>query len=161
MTFAIGKRQKENKNGFTFIELLVVILIISIMSIAVSPLLYNLFLQTKLKTEVSKLISIINYLRSTAITNQSNCSLILDITDNCYWMNHFLQGEVYYLNKGIFIKGITTAEGEKFQGPYEIIFNPDGTISEKVSISLQNEKGESYRVEISKVTGMAKAKKWE
>ena len=80
------RNRKTAITGFTLIELMVVMLLISIMLAVAIPRFDGSFLQNPIKKVSRKLISTVRLLRSTAVQTQKQHSLVIDLDNQRFYM---------------------------------------------------------------------------
>jgi prepilin-type N-terminal cleavage/methylation domain-containing protein len=102
----------KNKSGFTLIELMVVMLLISIMLAVAIPRFEGGFLQNPIKKFSRKIISTVRMLRSAAIQTQKQHTLIIDITNQ----------RLYVVNEAMDPHSSSSASEKAFKLPDSIEF---------------------------------------
>jgi general secretion pathway protein H len=76
--FPIGNRQSAIINGFTLVEILLVVVIILIATAVAVPVFRGTFQSTQMKDAVRSTVRLTRYARSLAILRQSDCTLHFD-----------------------------------------------------------------------------------
>ncbi|MBP7652262.1 prepilin-type N-terminal cleavage/methylation domain-containing protein [Candidatus Dependentiae bacterium] len=130
-------------NGFTLIELTIVIIIIGVIASITPVIITNYLTDQDLEIETSKLISSINYLQQIS-SNGDNSKINFNTINQSYTIFSNNNSETVYLSKNVFF----------YQTPAYIKFDKKG-ISENISgdtIILSNTKKKSYII-IKKITG--------
>lgn len=139
----------ENSKGFTLLELIMVICIISIVSCVVI-LNGNVLSNHKEKKELKELINDLNYTRNNAII-ESKKYILTFIPNKNYYLIHKVENKEIIVKKKEFTNGIkilkTSLKGDK------IIFNSTGAPSNAGTINLENSKGEEIEITIGVATG--------
>jgi prepilin-type N-terminal cleavage/methylation domain-containing protein len=88
MRYDMGRQRAgsiHSITGFTLIEMMVVMLLISIILAVAIPRFDSGFMQDSRKTTTRRIIQIIKGLRSKAIGEQKTYSLVLDLSNDRYW----------------------------------------------------------------------------
>jgi prepilin-type N-terminal cleavage/methylation domain-containing protein len=80
-----GASARQKSNGFTLIEMMVVMLLTAIILAVAIPRFDSGFLQDSRKTATRRMIQTTQGLRSKAIGTQTVCSLVLDLSNDSYW----------------------------------------------------------------------------
>ncbi|MFC1823017.1 Tfp pilus assembly protein FimT/FimU [Thermodesulfobacteriota bacterium] len=78
----------SRRNGFTLIEVTVVLFLIGLVFFTAMPKVGNFFFQTDLKRVVRSLKATVHFLRSKSITTHKNTVLHFDLAKNSYWGNY-------------------------------------------------------------------------
>jgi len=124
-----------NKEGFTLLELIVVIFIVSLIMAIVMPSFYGIGEGT-LKSEAKKLASLLRHLNDSAITRKDTFLLTLNLdakTLNWETLEGKKGSERF---KGIF-KVSTTSKGDVLKGEVILSFSPMG-LQENLTITLRD-----------------------
>jgi general secretion pathway protein H len=156
------------KNGFTMIELLVVLVIISLASAFVFPRLTAPMGNLTLKTATKKIAASLRFARSQAVSEKitrvgafdfDNKRLIV-FTGN---ENHFageddmVSGEqsdiIYDFPEGIFLKKAAAGADEVNTGIFNIVFFPNGS-SSGGEVVLSNISGKRFGIRVDFITGI-------
>jgi len=140
--------RKINKEGFTFIELILVAVIIGIIIALSTPLFRTTFNTLQLESLSSNLAKFIRYSQERAIVERLRYRLVFNDSQHKYWLEvekdplngagEFQRlksrwGKVHSVPEGIFLE----------TGKKKINFYPDGKTS-KNTIYLSNKKGTTY-----------------
>lgn len=159
MTSLTGKSppRKRNEEGFTFIELMLVAIIIGIIISISTPLFRTTFNTIQLENLSSNLAKLIRYSRERAIVERLRYRLVFNDSRKKYWLEVEKEplnstgefdrlksrwGKVHSIPEGI------SLEAEKKQ----INFYPDGRVSE-ITLYLTNEKGITYTLITERTLG--------
>jgi prepilin-type N-terminal cleavage/methylation domain-containing protein len=153
MTLQTGKKYQSNA-GFTLIELVFVILIISILVALSTPLFKRTFTNLELKNTSFNIAKIISYAREMAIIKRANYRVNFDPEKGKTWITRLdttaeegppaykriggRYGRVFSLPGGVMIE----AETE------EITFYPDGRASLKGEIKITDESRRGYLLHV-------------
>jgi general secretion pathway protein H len=143
--------KKKRPSGFTLIELIIVIFIISLLSAVVLPSFYQLGADS-LKTDAKKLASILRYLNDSAIYSKQTFTLKFDLSDRSLTWNG-PDGD-----KAEKFKDLTglnlPSKGSVKEGQVTVIFSPLG-LRENLDIILNNGNKE-LRVIFNSLSGRVK-----
>ena len=124
------RRIKKSLTGFTLIELVLVILLVSVIAALSTPLFRRTFSDLELKGASFTMAKLINYARQTAIIEKANYKLNLDFAEGKFWITKrdSAAGEAEY-------KGIGSRYGKVFSLPGGVRFaDADGNFNEKSEI---------------------------
>ncbi|MCK4462842.1 MAG: prepilin-type N-terminal cleavage/methylation domain-containing protein [Candidatus Omnitrophica bacterium] len=167
MILRIGSRNQRNKylTGFTLIELVLVILLISILVALSTPLFRRTFSDLELRNTAFNITKLINYAQEMAIIERTNYKLNFDFKKGKYHLTYLVATEdtpVYEKIEGRHGKTFLVPRGLTLEGKKdEIIFYPDGR-SDKVKLNLIDKNGKGYllrvkgfgrHVEMEEITG--------
>lgn len=122
--------KKVSVRGFTFIELLCVVIIISIATTVSLPRINNYLNNLELNSFSRDLQAVINYLCQRAVVERKIIYLDIDDDNKQYWAYDL--GGSNVLKKCRIPAGIKVASGQK-----QIMFYPDGAV-DKINIKLIN-----------------------
>ena len=176
----------RRKEGFTFLELVVVITIMGIMMAVTLPRFSSTFSKATLGGTARGLAGTMAYVRSTAVKDGRSYFLNIDLDNHEYWITYFneeadlslidyeeldiLDEEIYTelrdtfvartkLQKKIEFAQVVLGDGEGISdGVVQIEFRPDGTADETV-IHLMNPKERFYTVYLEHYNAQARAYK--
>lgn len=175
-----GNSQRiDLRQGFTLIELIVIMVIIGIMTVLALPYFSGLFYETKLSSTVQDIVKTFSYAHYRAVNEGLNCYVSFDLDKRRYWLSEekrsgnayedeeekgkelFKVGNVRYLTSGIGISAIVTAGGMRATGGQQrIIFRPDGTSGESL-LYLKDKKGNIYTILLVGTTSQVKTFDYE
>jgi len=148
------------KKGFTFIELLLVIIILGVLTLVSAPSLKNSFNDFKLNNSTKEIALLIRQLQAKAV-NQSEVyrlqidkgrGVLLPLEKKNNQWQPLIQGKI----KQVFLPqamNLSTLPENK----ENIFFYPDGSI-DKVDIVLENEAGKKTILTFEDITGNVKIK---
>jgi prepilin-type N-terminal cleavage/methylation domain-containing protein len=149
---------RPGKSGFTLIELMVVMLLISIVMAVAIPKFMGGALQDPVKKVSRWINNTARTLRVTAVKQQKQHTLVVDLSDNRFWavtedMNEeaLMQAreKAFSLPKPIRIAAVLFPDNERINsGTAEIHFYPGG-YSDRVLIDMENDDSQrfSYLIE--------------
>ncbi|MBI2883506.1 MAG: GspH/FimT family pseudopilin [Candidatus Methylomirabilis oxyfera] len=171
----------SRKAGFTLLELVVVLFILTLVTALIAPAFSRSFGQAQLKAATRDLAALCRFARTQAITSQDVLEVVLDRQTNSYWMrgsdwiagrlsgtNQVLpaqdpaqpiqnpQVRVRFLPAGVSLKSVVIDTGplrEDERGA--IVFFPQGS-STGGSINLSDEKGRGYRIVVDPSVGLVR-----
>jgi general secretion pathway protein H len=165
--------------GFTLLELIVVLVIISLMTALVTPRLVGSLTKMNLKTSAQKISSFLRYARSQAVSEQTVYHAVFDFEKNSIYIKNekpqgdedtFFKAEIesaetdnskskrsgtqsYILPEGVVIKKAIIANEEIDSGLFNIVFYPAGSSSGGIVV-LMDEKERRYQINIDFITGI-------
>jgi general secretion pathway protein H len=165
--------------GFTLIELIVVLVIISLMTALVTPRLIGSLTKMNLKTSAQKISSFLRYARSQAVSEQTVYHAVFDFENNSMYIKNekppdeqdtYFKAEIesaetdnsksgrsgiqsYIFPEGVVIKKAIIANEEIDSGSFNIIFYPAGSSSGGIVV-LMDEKERRYQINIDFITGI-------
>ena len=142
---------RAGQNGFTLLELIVVIFIVSLLAAAVFPSFSGLG-EKRLKSEAKKTASLLRYLNDSAIYTKETYPLKFDIREGLLsWKGP--EGEKS--EKLSTLSGVSlTSAGEVKEGQVIVFFGPSG-VQENLGIFLRD-KEEGLKVTLNPVSGRVK-----
>ena len=85
---------KEEDNGFTLLELILVLLLMGLIAGFTLPFVASTLDRLKLQSEVRKIASALQFTRSEAISKKNLFTFNIDIDENKYWLGMPKQDEV-------------------------------------------------------------------
>lgn len=131
--------------GFTIVELMVVISVITLLSLITIPILASYQKTTKLRSEARILATDLRLAQQLAITEQNIYNLSVDTVNNKYQIvnqNTSTVVKTFNFSKEVTISAVATLTGNTVK------FNPTGAVLEVGSITLTNTKGQTVTVGI-------------
>lgn len=139
--------------GFTLIELMVVMLLISIILAVAIPRFDSGFLQNSRRITTRRIIDTIKSLRSKSIGEQKTCALVLNLSDDQYWTVDASMDELSMaqaaekalkLPDDIHFSAVAFPNQEQIRsGKVEIQFHPQG-YSDHVLIHMQTDDAQRF-----------------
>ncbi|MHB8908686.1 MAG: GspH/FimT family pseudopilin [Syntrophales bacterium] len=170
----------RNRRGFTLLELIVVLVIISLMSALVVPRLMGPMSNLDLKTAAQKISASLRYVRSRAASEKRTYVALFDFDKNRLVIVNppLLKGDfqgnnredrapieppenekegpdgskTYHLPDGVKLAKGVSREGAVTAGLFRISFFPSGG-SSGGEITLANERGKLYKIMVDFITG--------
>lgn len=150
--------------GFTFIELVIILFILSFSLLIVLPNFKSIFSGTHLSSSARRIAGEVSWLYHEAGFSGRKCRLNFDVNGNKYWSSaETLQGEetldadfagVKMLLPGVSFEDIVTETKKIEEGTAHIDFSPFGLV-EPVIIHLVNSDGEKLSITVNCFTGRA------
>lgn len=146
----------KNTEGYTLIELIVVIILLGLIFSITAPQFRDAVLTDNLKSATRVLIGKINALRADAIQNQENCLLFFDLDENMYWYgfdnmteegrDSFREKNATYLPAGVRITDVSfTGKDKVIAGEAVIRFSKKG-YAQQTAIHLESEDGREFTI---------------
>lgn len=164
----------QSRWGFTLLELLVVLVIISLMSALVAPKITGTMVNLKLKTVSKKVSAALRYARSNAASEKRTYAAAFDFDNNrlSIFTSPIDAGEndkesakderewapgpkVYDFPNGIRMEKGVAGNEEVDSGLFQILFFPNGSSSGGDMI-LANDRGRWYKISVDFVTGVVR-----
>lgn len=160
--------------GFTLLELLVVLVIISLMSALLVPNMAGSLSSMDLKTAAKKTSAALRYAQSRAVSEKTTCAVCFDFNKRALFiltvakspndtgMEHSggdtakpKKQKTYFLPDGIRLEKGVSSTGEMDSGLFRIYFFPAGG-SSGGEVILTNDRGKQYSVSVDFITGVVK-----
>ena len=142
MIFQIGNRRPRNNTGFTLIELVLVILLISILTALSTPLFRRTFSDLILRNAALDMAKLINYAQEMAIIEKVNYKVNFNFEERKYWLTRQKpEGVSYERIKGRYGKPFSLSRDLELSSDKEegFILYPDGR-SDKAKIEIRDKK---------------------
>ena len=130
------------QDGFSLLELLVVLAIMSLLAVAIFPATNHSRRAVELKSAAGRLVAHLNLVRSTAIQRSVDLSLHIDPRSRRYWADGIVSPVKLGAGLSMSVAGFDSAAAQST----EISFRPSGTAGAGL-ISLFS-RADSLRVEI-------------
>jgi general secretion pathway protein H len=177
----LSNRTARGTKGFTLLELIVVLFILTLVIAMVAPTFSQSFGQTQLKASARDIAALCRFARTQAIANQDVLEVVLDRQTNRYWLRgpdwivgrlsgvdqvstvedsdqqvQMRQARVRPLPPGVSLKSVLLATGPlQSDERGAIAFFPQGS-STGGSIDLSDAKGRAYRIVVDPSGGMVR-----
>jgi type II secretory pathway pseudopilin PulG len=159
------KESKLEENGYTFIELTVVVFLIGLTLVLTVPKFRYAMLTDDLKATVRRMVGTVRSLRNEAIREQKIYTLHFDLESNRFWIESadmtdegrdLAYEKAFHLPEGVRILDVWSgARGKKVDGKAAIRFTKKGYIEQSV-IHLAAEDGREFTLELSPFLGKVK-----
>ena len=160
----LNKSHTSGKDGFTLLELILVLFLMGLMAGIVLPFVVSTLDRVKLQSEARQISSALQFARSEAITKKTLFTFNADIDNNQYWLATPKEKEVTQtktLDETVKIKNYQGTEETVSDGTFIINFYPRGN-SSAGTIHLQSSIAESdelvYAITIDPITGKPRVK---
>jgi len=160
----LNKSYASEKDGFTLLELILVLFLMGLMAGIVLPFVVSTLDRVKLQSEARQISSALQFARSEAITKKTLFTFNADIDKNQYWLATPKEKEVTQtktLDETVKIKNYQGTEETVSDGTFIINFYPRGN-SSAGTIHLQSSIAESdelvYAITIDPITGKPRVK---
>jgi general secretion pathway protein H len=161
----------RDHSGFTLLELLVVLVLISILSALLAPRVGNSIRNMTLTGAAQKIAASLRYARSRAVSEKETYVAVLDFKKSSLSIltaqgsagvktaklsidakEESSRLKVYELPGGVQVAKTKSGEGEADSGLFQIFFFPNGSTSGGW-IVLRNDVGKRCRIEVDVITG--------
>ncbi len=169
--------------GFTLLELLVVLVIISLTSVLVVPQLTGSLAKTNLLTAAKKISASLRYARSQAASEKITYVAIFDFEKDRLSIMTGMAGQEaqtgetlqedlgdgeepvirsksYDLPDGVKLEKGVSGEDEIDSGLFQIAFFPTGS-SSGGDVILTNDRGKRYKISVDFITGIVRLESWD
>ena len=168
--YSIFNIQYSIPSGFTLLELLVVLVIVSVMAAFVGPRLAGSMSNMNLKTASKRIAASLRYARSQAISESRTYAALFDLDKNRVTIRgdqmareegekddgggdrDSRQTKPYELPEDVRLDKAILGEGEIDSGLFKIIFFSNGG-SSGGELFLRNDRGDRYGVKVDLITG--------
>jgi type II secretion system protein H len=158
---------KGEVNGFTLLELVLVLLLMSLIAGLTLPFVSSTLDRITLQSEVRQIASALQFARSEAISKKTLYTFNIDIDENHYWLRIPKQEEATQpkpIDKTVRILDYQGTDEIITEGAFMILFYPRGNSSggtiRFISITDKDEEN-IYAVNINPITGKPKIDKLE
>lgn len=152
---------KNNPGGFTFFELIIVMVIVGFMTFLAIPRFFNSMTHVELKSTVRQTIAILHQARDMAYFQKKKIKIAFDLEKNSIAVSQYTDEKFvpvkkldYSFSEGINIKQCKKKDEQVTKGIFDIFFLPNGN-SSGGNIILSNRKNREYEVEVDFITGNA------
>ncbi len=147
-----------DKKGYTFVELIVVIVMVGIVLTFAAPRLRHALLTDHLKTVARKMVGILHNLRNEAVREHQTYTLHVDLNSNKFWTadtsmtggeQDLAREQGSALPADVRIRDVwIQGEGKIAEGEARILFTPKG-YTRMSAIHLRSEDGREITLELS------------
>ncbi len=145
-----------NDDGFTLLEMLIVIALLGLMIALSAPSIGNSLSGLQLSTGTRRLSAILRNVRSNAIAEKKNYKVVFNPEEGSYTYQTNSGNKAVLLPAGIEIAKLVELD-EDVSGNAAIYFYPKGN-SSGGRIILTNEKEQVFRIDVEAVSGRVKIK---
>ncbi len=146
------------KHGYTFVELMVVIVLIGLMLTVTFPRLRESLLTDTLKSTVRRLVGTIKHLRNEAVREHRTYTLHFDFESDMFWADYSdmteeerleAKKQAFFLPKEVRLIDVwSKGEGKKGSGEAQILFNKRGYVKPS-AIHIGSKDDRNFTVVIS------------
>ena len=163
----MNKTLKRNIDGFTLLELVLVLLLMGLIAGLTLPFVASSLDRLKLQSEVRQIASAMQFTRSEAISKKALFTFNINIDENKYWLAIPKQNEVTQskpIDETVRIMDYKNAEETLTEGAFKILFYPRGNSSGgSLRFKSINDEDEEniYEVIIDPITGKPKINQLE
>ena len=184
--YSIFNIQYSMPCGFTLLELLIVLVIISLTSVLVVPQLTGSLSRTNLQTASKKISASLRYARSQAASKKITHVAIFDFEKNRLSIvtgmtgmtgqeaqtgetlkedlgdgeEPVIRSKSYDLPDGVKLEKAVSGEDEIDSGLFQIVFFPTGS-SSGGDVILTNDRGKRYKISVDFITGIVQLESWD
>jgi prepilin-type N-terminal cleavage/methylation domain-containing protein len=165
---AIRNPQSAIQSGFTLLELVVVVSIVSVIFALALPALGDGLRRWRLQGAVQEVATILKFARNQSVAGRAPVQVVLDRSRNVYWLDsaeHDPQSaldevvekgiRLYAMPAGIRLGGIAVAGADPGVERVGILFFPRGS-STGAEVEVRDEKGGAYWISVDTMTGHAR-----
>ena len=168
-TSQTGMKRFRPQNGFSFLELALVVFILSLMAVLSLPRLGDFLWSSRMDAAVRSITRTVTYARSSAATSAGTLYLHVDMAQRRYWLSRDPSreskperredlAEVHRLPDSIRFRDVITAgRGRVAEGRTTIRFAANGTV-ETADIHLRGPSDRDYTISVHPLTGRVKVK---
>jgi general secretion pathway protein H len=148
---------RDREQGFTLLELLIVVLVITLAMAVAYPSLSRGTSSIHLRSTARDVLNTFRYAREKAVTEQTGMRVAVDqAKQELVLTDDFGDGSrTYVLPKDVKIQRMSLAGNEVVQGPLLVRFLPNGS-SENIEVLLKSDTGSYLRVVTDPITGGAR-----
>ena len=163
-------RHSVQHRGFTFMELMVVVVIIAVMMAVAFPTMRGFNEKNKLRATAREIVALMKYARTEAVIGERRTEVFVDLDKRQYWLDLRTPdpktGEYNgkakksqlelkrELNKDIWFDEVSAYESSIVKGKLVAVdFFPDGSAT-PIFLTLTNKRGAKMTIELLKSTGM-------
>ena len=148
---------RDREQGFTLLELLIVVLVITLALAVAYPSLSRGTSSIHLRSTARDVLNTFRYAREKAVTEQTGMRVTVDqAKQELVLTDDFGDGSrTYVLPKDVKIQRMSLAGNEVAQGPLLVRFLPNGS-SENIEVLLKSDTGSYLRVVTDPITGGAR-----
>jgi general secretion pathway protein H len=164
--FLTGDRKRVSSAGFTFVELMVVIVIIALMTSFAIPEIRTSLYSDQLKATTRKILGLVSEASQEAVSRHAEFSLYFDFEQNTISTiqdenqletdDHTARGTEINVGDAVRIIDVTSVHGGKeTQGRAIVRFTKQGYV-DKTLIHLRSENGDEMTIMLSPFLGVTK-----
>ena len=158
----IKKSRSSNAGGYTFVELIVVMVLMGLMLTLTVPRLRESLLTDTLKSTVRKMVGTISYIRNEAVREHKPYVLHFNFDANTVWAEYPNMTEEEYARakkeafsfpkEALLMDVWSKGEGKKGNGETQIRFSERGYVKQS-AIHIGSEDGKKYTIVLSPFLG--------
>ncbi len=145
--------------GFTLIELIIVIILLGLMVALSAPAIGNSLSNLRLNTNARHLAAVLRNTRSKAIADKQNYQITFKAEGKSYTYPTESGNKSVALARGVKIKQVRQAD-ELLEEELTLFFYPKGN-SNGGEIILENEREQAFRIEVEPISGRVKIRRGE
>ena len=143
--------KRRGEQGVTLIEIAVVLAIVAIMALFMAPAIGEWLDNFRIRQTARDISSTLQQAKMKAISSRLQYRVVFDVDNETYqlWKNDEVSGWVTEGDPNTVPRGVDI-DNTGFTG-HTVLFNSNGTSSENGSITIDNEKGKQYQVNVNTV----------
>jgi len=142
-----------NRSGFTFVELIVVLVILGVVTALVAPSVSRTIASARLRSAASDVRTSLARGRALAVAGAEERAVAFDLSRGGFGVDN---EAVRLLPDTIRLGAVLPGEDRKEQGNVRVRFFPDGS-GDEAEISVTTEDGGTLRVTVDPLTGLSEA----
>ena len=150
----------QGENGFTLLELLLVLGLIGLMAALTAPYMASTLNRMELDSEARKIASALNYSRNEAIARKIPLAFNGDLSENRYWLSSSQAVRPikrWLMDDSIQMTEFSNLEESQSEGTFVILFYPLGNTSGGSIRVEPTDPGQSeiyYAIDLDLITGV-------
>jgi type II secretion system protein H len=142
------------RGGFTLMELVVVLFILSILAALAAPSFSRTIVSARLRTSASEVRATFARARSVAVADGRMCVVVFDLEKEMFGLDNDAAPRGF--PEPVRLAGVRLAGAESEGATARVRFFPDGT-AEDAEVSVDSGDGGTIRVKLDPLTGIAEA----
>lgn len=160
--------RRSTSQGFTLLELVVVVTILSVVFAIALPALGDGLRRWRLQGAVREVATILKFARNQSVAGRASLQVVLDRSRNVYWLDSAESGlqstldevrekgiRLYAMPAGIHLGEVAVAGATTDVDRAGIMFFPRGNAT-AAEIEVRDEKGRRYMISVDSMTGHAR-----
>ncbi len=144
----------RRRRGFTLVELLVVLFILSIFTALAAPSFHRTMVSARLRVSAAEVRAAFGKARSLAVAAGRVRTVVFDLEKGEFGLDNEVLRRAFA--EPIRLGGVRVGGEEQAEGEARVRFYPDGT-AEEAEVSVDSGDGGEIRVRLDPLTGIAEA----